>query len=198
MSELNAPDIYMAIEPIVETLEQLGVAYHIGGSVASSMNGIPRLTIDIDLVADLKLEHVRPLVKLLEGTYYIDADAVRDAIRRKSSFNAIHLDTMLKVDVFIPKARLFDQEELHRVRLKSLMKDTRLFYIASPEGTILNKLEWYKMGGGVSDRQWNDILGVLKVQGTNLDMDYLHRWASALEVADLLQRALVDAGLKEE
>ena len=197
MSELNAPDIFMATEPIVEALEQIGVAYHIGGSVASSMNGIPRLTIDIDMVADLKLQHVQPLINRLTNQYYIDADAVRDAIRRKSSFNAIHLDTMLKVDVFIPKARLFDQEELHRVRLKSLMKDARPFYIASPEGTILNKLEWYKMGGGVSDRQWNDILGVLKVQGTNLDMPYLHRWAGALEVADLLQRALIDAGLAE-
>ena len=198
MSELNAPDIYIATMPIVEALEELGVTYHIGGSVASSMNGIPRLTIDIDLVADLKLMHVRSLVKQLENTYYIDADAVRDAIRRRSSFNAIHLDTMLKVDVFIPKARLCDQEELHRTQLKSLMKDTRAFYVASPEGTILNKLEWYKMGGGVSDRQWNDILGVLKVQGTNLDMAYLQRWASALDVAELLQRALVDAGLMEE
>ena len=77
------------------------------------------------------------------------------------------------------------------------MKDERLFYVASPEGTILNKLEWYKLGGGVSDRQWNDILGVLKVHGTNLDMPYLHRWATVLEVADLLQTALVDAGLSK-
>jgi len=69
--------------------------------------------------------------------------------------------------------------------------------IASPEGTILNKLEWYRMGGEVSDRQWNDILGVLKVQGTNLDMAYLQRWAADLSVTDLLERALVDAGLKD-
>lgn len=107
------------------------------------------------------------------------------------------LDTMLKVDVFIPKTRLFDQEELRRVQLKVLEGSKRSFYTASPEGTILNKLEWYKMGGEVSDRQWNDILGVLKVQGTNLDMTYLQRWASSLGVADLLGRALVDAGLKE-
>ncbi len=197
MSELNAPDIFMATEPIVEALEQLGVAYHIGGSVASSMNGIPRLTIDIDMIADLKLQHVQPLINRLTTRYYVDADAIRDAIRRKSSFNAIHFDTMLKVDIFIPKARLFDQEELHRVRLQSLMKDARPFYIASPEGTILNKLEWYKMGGGVSDRQWNDILGVLKVQGTKLDIAYLHRWSAALDVADLLERALGEAGLVE-
>ena len=134
-------------------------------------------------------------MKLLEADYYVDEDAVRDAVKRRSSFNAIYLDAMLKVDIFVPKSRLFDQEELRRTRLQTLIDGSRPFYVASPEGTILNKLEWYRMGGEVSDRQWNDILGVLKVQGTNLDMAYLHRWAAALQVTDLLERALVDAGL---
>jgi hypothetical protein len=194
---MNAPEILAALAPIVEALEELGVAYHIGGSVASSVYGIPRLTIDADLVADLRLEHVRPLVKQLEVEYYIDADAVRDAIRRRSSFNAIHLDTMLKVDVFIPKMRAFDQEELRRTRQEILAEGTRSFYMSSPEGTILNKLECYRMGGEVSDRQWNDILGALKVQGTALDMVYMQRWAKALQVTDLLERALVEAGIQE-
>ena|SRR2546421_6318933 len=192
---MNVPDILAATTPVVDALEQLEVPYHIGGSVASSLNGIPRLTIDVDIVTDLKLKHVRPLVKLLEADYYIDEDAVSDAIRRRSSFNVIHLESILKVDVFIAKSRLFDQEEFRRVQLKTLEGSNRSFYVASPEGTILNKLEWYRMGGEVSDRQWNDILGVLKVQGTNLDMTYLQRWATALKVSDLLERSLVDAGL---
>jgi hypothetical protein len=195
---MNATEILAAITPIVDAFEQLKVTYHIGGSVASSVYGFIRATIDADLVADLRSEHVRPLVKQLEVEYYIDADAVRDAIRRHSSFNAIHLDTMLKVDVFIPKTRAFDQEELRRTRREVLAEGTRLFYMASPEGTILNKLEWYRMGGEVSDRQWNDILGVLKVQGTTLDMAYMQRWAKALQVTDLLERALVEAGIGEE
>src|SRR6266566_2946963 len=116
----NTPDIQAALTPIVEALEQLGVPYHIGGSVASSLYGLPRLTIDVDLVADLRLGHVRPLVKRLQTTYYIDEDMVRDAISRHSSFNIIHQDTILKVDVFIPKTRLFDQEELRRVLSKVL------------------------------------------------------------------------------
>ena len=194
---MNVPDILAATTPVVEALEQLEVPYHIGGSVASSLNGIPRLTIDVDLVTNLKLEHVRPLVRLLEGEYYIDEDAVRDAVKRRSSFNVIHLESILKIDVFIAKSRVFDQEEFRRVQLKTLEGSDRPFYVASPEGTILNKLEWYRMGGEVSDRQWNDILGVLKVQGTNLDMAYLQRWAVALKVSDLLERALVDAGLAE-
>jgi len=197
MSEPNTQYILAAITPIVEALEQLGVNYHIGGSVASSIHGIIRATIDADLVADLELKHVRPLVKLLEADYYIDEDSVRDAVKRRGSFNAIYLDTMLKVDVFIPKSRLFDQEELRRIQLQPLIEGFRSFYVASPEGTILNKLEWYRMGGEVSDRQWNDILGVLKVQGTNLDMAYLQRWAVALKVSDLLERAMIDAGLAE-
>ncbi len=194
---MNAPEIVAALAPVVEVLEELGVAYHIGGSVASSVHGIPRLTIDADIVAELRPEHVRPLVRVLEAEYYIDADAVRDAIRRRGSFNAIHLETMLKVDVFIPKTRAFDQEELRRTRQELLAEGTRPFYMASPEGTILNKLEWYRMGGEVSDRQWNDILGVLKVQGTALDMAYMQRWAKALQVTDLLERALVEAGIQE-
>ncbi len=192
----NVPDILAAITPIVEALEEFGIPYHIGGSVASSLYGLPRLTIDADLVADIRMEHVRPLVRQLETDYYIDEDMIRDAIRRQSSFNVIHQDTILKVDIFIPKSRLFDQEELYRVQQEVLLEGTRPFNVASPEGTILNNLEWYRMGGEVSDRQWNDILGVLKVQGTSLDMAYLQRWAANLNVTDLLERALVDAGLK--
>jgi hypothetical protein len=194
---MNASQILAAITPIVEAFEQLGVPYHIGGSVASSVYGILRATIDADLVADLRIEHVRSLVMQLKSAYYIDEDMIRDAIRHRSSFNVIHLDTILKVDVFIPKSRLFDQEELQRKQQAVLLEGMRPFNVASPEGTILNKLEWYRMGGEVSDRQWNDILGVLKVQGTNLDMIYLQRWAANLNVSDLLERALVDAGLKE-
>ncbi len=193
----NTPDILITLEPLVEALEELGVPYHIGGSVASSLYGLPRLTIDVDIIADLRLEQVRPLVLRLQTDYYIDEDMIRDAIRRRSSFNVIHLDTMLKVDVYIPKSRSFDQEELRRVQQEVLLEGTRPFNVASPEGTILNKLEWYRMGGEVSDRQWNDILGVLKVQGTHLDMAYLQRWAANLKVTDLLERALVDAGLKD-
>jgi len=148
----NTPDIQVTITPIVEALEELGVPYHIGGSVASSLYGLPRLTIDVDIVADLRQGHVRPLIDQLQTDYYIDEDMIRDAIRSRSSFNVIHLVTMLKVDVFIPKSRPFDQEELRRAQQEVLLEGTRPYNVASPEGTILNKLEWYRMGGEVSDR----------------------------------------------
>jgi hypothetical protein len=191
---MNTPDILAATTPIVDALEQLGITYHIGGSVASSLHGIPRLTLDIDIIADLRRGQVRAFVQRLQADYYIDEDAVRDAIRHRSLFNAIHLGTLLKVDIYIPKSRSFDQEGLRRVRPKVLEGNTRPFLVASAEDTILNKLEWYRMGGEVSDRQWNDILGVLKVQEATLDMAYLEKWAIELKVEDLLVRALMDAG----
>jgi len=190
-------DILVPIIPLVDAFEQLGVSYYIGGSVASSAYGLPRTTIDADLVADLRIEHVRPLVQQLQNAYYIDADMIRDAIKHRSEFNIIHFETMLKVDVFIQKTRAFDRETRRRVRQEQLDETSsdHVFLLASPEDVILNKLEWYKMGGEVSDRQWNDILGVLKVQGTSLDLAYLRQWAAALDVTSLLDRALEDAGL---
>jgi hypothetical protein len=190
-------DILVPIIPLVDAFEQLGVSYYIGGSVASSAYGLPRTTIDADLVADLRIEHVRPLVQQLQNAYYIDADMIRDAIKHRSEFNIIHFETMLKVDVFIQKTRAFDRETRRRVRQEKLDETSsdHVFLLASPEDVILNKLEWYKMGGEVSDRQWNDILGVLKVQGTSLDLAYLRQWAATLGVTSLLDRALEDAGL---
>lgn len=193
---MNIPDISRTLTPVVEVLEQLEVPYHIGGSVASSLYGEARPTLDVDVVADLQLGQTHSFVTLLESGYYVVEDAVRDAIRHRSSFNLISQETFIKVDVFIPKLRAFDQDALRHLRQRSLDGKGRTFPVASPENMVVNKLEWYRMGGGVSIRQWNDILGVLKAQRTALDVAYLERWAAALDVSDLLDHALVEAGLR--
>jgi hypothetical protein len=127
----------------------------------------------------------------LRGAFYVDAQAVEDAITHRSSFNVIHLETMFKVDVFIPKRRPFDQAQLDRRILQVIATDPeRTAYMASAEDTILAKLDWYRQGGQVSERQWRDVLGVLRVQGDSLDMDYLRRQAAALGIADLLEQSL--------
>jgi hypothetical protein len=194
---MSITNVLSSIIPVVDAFEQLEVTYYIGGSVASLAYGIYRATADVDIIADLRMEHVQPLVQQLQDAYYIDADMIRDAIKHRSEFNVLHLDTMFKVDVFIQKTRPFDREVRRRVQQEKLDETVsdRLFNLESPEDVILSKLEWYKMGDEVSDRQWNDILGVLKVQGTSLDLAYLRRWASELDVSTLLDRALEDAGL---
>ena len=190
-------DLFDALTPFVSVLEQLGVEYHIGGSVASSAYGVARTTLDVDLVAKIRIEQVAPLVEALEESYYIDLYAVEDAIRRHSSFNVIHLPTMIKLDVFIPKGNAFDRLAFERAQERTFGAEvqTRSFLLASSEDVILRKLEWYDAGGRASERQWNDVLGVLKVQGSLLDLNYMGKWAINLGLSDLLNQALEEAGL---
>ena len=190
----------MLTEPIAVTtlvtdaLETLGVMYAIGGSLASAVHGVMRATMDADLVADLRLEHIEPLANALGDTFYADIEMMREAVRHHSSFNVIHLDTMFKVDVFVAKPREFDRSQLARRQSCILSENPpRRAYITSAEDIVLAKMEWYHIGGRASDRQWRDILGVIKVQQNRLDHDYLRRMATTLGVSDLLEKALDEA-----
>jgi hypothetical protein len=120
---------------------------------------------------------------------------IRDAIRRRDAFNVIHLATMLKVDVFVSKLDTYDVTAFARCvrRPLDVAPDARMFDITSPEDIILRKLEWYRLGGAVSERQWGDVVGVLRIQRDALDMVYVRRWATELHLADLLDRALGEA-----
>lgn len=194
---MKSPDILAAIKPVCDAFERLQIPYYIGGSIASSAYGIARATMDVDIVAILRIDQVQPLVNILETAYYLDEAVILEAIPRHSSFNLIHLETMLKVDVFIAKNAPYHHETFQRIRQDSLDEDfpSLKFYLASPEDVILSKLDWFRLGGKTSERQWNDILGVLKVQKELLDRTYLKRWAVALGLSDLLEQALSEAGL---
>lgn len=190
---MSHPDeISAAVKPVAEALEQLGVLYYIGGSVASSAYGVARSTLDVDMVSALRLEHIPQLVAALKDKYYISEDSIADAIRCNASFNLLHLETALKIDIFITKNRTYDQTAAKRIRADaiSVNKDAPQFYLLAPEDVVLAKLEWFKSGGQTSERQWNDILGVLQVQGVHIDAEYLRLWAGQLGVLDLLERAL--------
>ncbi|HLG17308.1 MAG TPA: hypothetical protein VJH03_22865 [Blastocatellia bacterium] len=179
---------------MIGVLEKLGVPYCIGGSWASSIHGMWRATNDADLVAAIEPKHVSILAAELEAEFYADEQAIARAVRAKQSFNVIHLGTMFKVDVFVSKQSGFDAMQLERREGKPVAADSERFvWVASAEDTVLAKLDWYRRGNEVSDRQWRDILNVLKVQSGRLDLTHLRHWAEELRVLDLLEEALREA-----
>lgn len=176
---------------VTGVLEHLGVPYLISGSLASALYGMVRTTQDADIVAEMRLEHLAPFTAALQNEFYVDDQMISNAIESHSSFNIIHRETMFKVDVFVPSPRPFLQSQLARAQRQTFLFENEVSaQFASPEDTILSKLEWYRLGGEVSERQWRDILGVLKTRAGELDLDYLRKWAGELQVSALLERAL--------
>jgi hypothetical protein len=169
-------------------LDALGVTWLVGGSVASSILGEPRATADVDLVADLRGRHVGALFAALVDTYYIDEDAAKAAVKTRGAFNVIQLASMTKVDIYCSPDEPLAREELRR-RIFVEVEGQRV-PCASAEDIILQKLLWFVQGGGVSDRQWRDVRGVVRVQGAALDRAYLEHHAGSHGVLDLLHRAL--------
>lgn len=198
VSEYESPSIFDIVNEVLEVLEQLGVPYYVGGSLASMAHGVVRLTQDADLVVvDLLEEHAHVMEEQLRERFYVDADMIRDAVRDRSSFNLIHLDTMFKVDIFVRELSRFVESVFQRRQALPLSPSGMCAaFFASPEDIVLLKLVWYREGGEVSERQWSDVLGVLKVHMGSLDFGYLQKWAHELNVADLLDRACREAGTR--
>lgn len=188
---MTAPDLLAALMPVLEALDALGVRCYVGGSVASSIHGVPRASIDADVVAELDADRVAPVAARLRALYYLDEERMRDAVERRLSFNVIHLSTMFKIDVFVSKGRPFDRAAFARARVDALGEatDAPKARVASPEDTVLAKLEWFRRGGEASERQWTDVVGLLRARSGRLDTAYLEKWAAALGVTDLLERA---------
>jgi hypothetical protein len=184
---------------VVTTLEDLGVQYLIGGSYASSTHGLARPTKDIDLLVSITPEQGATLAANLQSEFYADDVAIVKAIRSKRSFNVIHLDSSLKIDFFVAAGTGFSAVQLKRRRLELVSRDPEVrMFVASPEDTVLAKLSWYRSGGEVSERQWVDVQGVLRVQGVSLDFTYLISTARELHIEDLLERALNEAGINAQ
>jgi hypothetical protein len=179
---------------IAAALDRLGLEWLLGGSLASSILGEPRSSLDIDLAIELRVEHIERLTREVDPSFFIDPEAGREAIRRRTSFNVIHRETMMKVDLFVLGDTAFDREQLSRRRATQVSPgSSQSVPVSSPEDLVLRKLAWFRAAGGVSDRQWRDVLGILKVQSGRLDMAYLQRWAESLALTELLERALREA-----
>lgn len=177
---------------VLEVLQRLGVAYHLGGSYASAIHGVPRQTHDVDLVVDLEPKHIPELTRTLKDEFYVDEKAVARAVATRTSVNLVHLATGVKVDLFVKGSTPFDSSEFDR-RVVVRLGDERPHdvFVKSAEDTVLRKLLWFRLGGEVSDRQWQDVLGIVAVQGDRLDVDYLTRSADQLGLRELLDRVLI-------
>ncbi len=193
---MTKPDLLLALKPVVDAFDRLSIPYYIGGSIASSAYGTPRTTMDADMVADLAPAQVPSLVELLRDQYYVSDAMITGAIAGTSSFNLIHIETMVKIDVFILKKDPYHQSAFARRCEDQLVEDDpdSVFCLSSAEDVILSKLLWYEMSRRVSERQWLDILGVIKVQGDSLDREYLLHWSETLDISDLLRRAWSESG----
>ena len=187
---IDAEPIAVTLRVVAE-LEKLGIDYLVGGSIASSVHGRPRTTQDVDIVARILGSHVERFVAALGHEFYVDADMIRDAIVRRASFNVIHLETMLKVDVFVFAGDDLGVEEMNR-RVAVPLRGASIWF-ASPEDIVLQKLDWYRKGEGVSERQWRDLVGVIAVQGTRFDLAYARLWATRLGLIELLEKARSEA-----
>ena len=171
------------LEAVSRVLNGLGISYLVGGSIASSHYGIPRSTLDIDLVADLAPLDAEPLAVELGGDFFVDEVMILEAIEARRSFNIIHRESMFKVDVFVLKDDEWSAVEIERARSETITGAQGPVEVrfASAEDTLLHKLVWFKLGGETSDRQWGDVEGLMKVYGPRLDNPYLDRWAPYLE-----------------
>jgi hypothetical protein len=189
---VKSPDAFGGADPIAiavdagRRLDALGVAWVIGGSIASSVHGEPRSTMDVDMVVSLRTRDIKALIAALIGDYYVDSDAARAAVKAAGSFNAVHLASAIKVDFFVAGSDPFEAERL--ARRQRIEVSGGVLYVDTAEYTVLRKLEWYRRGGEVSERQWRDVQAIARIQGVRLDRGLMRRWAARLGVADLLDR----------
>ena len=172
----------------IDTFETLGISYLIGGSLASSAYGEPRMTNDIDILIDLKPEHLPGLLEKFDpNEFYVDAETVHQALFSDGQFNIIHPSSGYKIDLFVCGQDPFTSSEMARRRRLEAPDGAHAFF-ASPEDVILKKMEYFKMGE--SERQFRDIVGVIRVQGGQLDRDYIGRWALELGLTKVWEAIL--------
>ncbi len=171
-------------------LNQLGAHYLIAGAVASGVHGQWRSTQDLDIVVEAEGLNVAALKSALGPDFDVDDVALTDALRHRRSTNVFYLPVFTIIDLYLPADSPFQRSQMARKRVVEFPDSPGVpIPMASPEDVVLKKLEWFRKGQEVSERQWSDVLGVLKVKGRSLDRGYLDTWAEQLGVADLLARA---------
>ena len=187
-----------ALKRLLAALDLLEIPYMVAGSTASSLYGISRPTMDIDLVADLRPDQIDDFAKQLGSEFYADPETMREAISRGRAFNLIHFGSTYKFDIFPLQADEYSRTQFARRQFAETVSFGAPIEcaFATAEDTILAKLRWYRAGREASERQWQDLLGIVRTSGPRLDRDYLNTWAPRLGIADLLAALLSQAALK--
>lgn len=178
---------------VARALESVNVEYHLGGSLASSIHGEPRATNDIDLVVDLPPDRVDALADALGPDFAVDRESLLAAARSRASCNVFYLPLFTKVDLFVSPRGAFERSEMRRRRAVPVGSAGETLYVKSAEDVVLRKLLWFRDGGGRSERQWRDVIQVLRINRGALDERLMMEWADALDIAKLLHKARSEA-----
>jgi len=169
---------------VLQALEEHEIAYMVVGSLASNIHGVPRATQDADIVIECNKPSLDSFMDSLQGNFYADKQMALDALKNRSMFNVIHYSSGFKIDLIVRKSRSFDLEEFERRIQMDFRGAAR--WVASPEDTVLAKLEWSQMSE--SERQFYDAVNIAKIQRSKLDIQYLKRWANELNISKLLDK----------
>jgi hypothetical protein len=187
----RADDLVTALAPVVAAFTRLRIPHYVGGSVASTFHGAIRSTMDIDLVCSLQMSQVEAFIAACGEGYYVSRSAVQQAVEKRSCFNLIHLSSAYKVDVFVSRGRRFDKAAMDRAVARPLASVPPLTVsMATVEDSIVSKLEWFRLGDEVSERQRSDVTRLVTLHRDSLDTEYLRTMAESVGVADLLAQLL--------
>ncbi len=189
-------DMFQAAADAAALFERLGVPYVLAGGVAAIVYGEPRSTLDVDFAVHMGIEQARRLPTVAAESFLVAPDSALDAARNSTMFTMVHAASFMKIDVHVVPRSGVHKAEIERGRWQRLGPGyPDEIRIVTPEDLVLQKLRWYLDAGGVSEKQWRDVLGILKTRGHSLDFEYLRAWLAILGVADVFERACVAAGI---
>lgn len=189
-------DIQSALLAILSIFDCIGISYALTGSLACSVYGFHRSVQDVDILADVQSEHLIPFIAALQAEFMFDECQICEAVAQSTFFSMLHKLSLCKVDILLLSS-LFEQEALQHRKSVLLIEEKPSIYMLIPEDVVLSRLVWYQQTGATADDQWNDIIGLLKIQAPTLNLRYLRETSMTLHVEKLLKQGLVDAGINE-